>query len=153
VVRVVQIGRDHPLYAGEVELRERVLLKPIGIDIAWMEKSFPGAEERADHFVAVADHPAGERVIGCVLLVPEGDGVGKLMQMAVDPQRQREGVGKRLVTALERRAFGDRGLTKLYCHARADAADFYGGLGWEIVGEGFEEAGVPHYRMEFEVRE
>ncbi|MGP1345475.1 MAG: GNAT family N-acetyltransferase [Phycisphaerales bacterium] len=149
MVRIERITRSSPLYAQEVELRERILLEPIGLDMAGLERMFPGFEERFEHFVAVFDHPTGSRVIGCVVLLahyPE-EGVGKLMQMAVDPQRQREGIGRRLVTALEVRGFGELGLHTVYCHAREDAARFYARLGWFVEGEAFEEAGIPHFKM------
>lgn len=152
--RIERIDTSHPLYEQEVELRERVLLEPIGIDLARLESLFPGFEDRFEHFVAVVDHPKGERVVGVVCLLPEKEsGRGKLMQMAVDPQRQREGIGRKLVVSLERRAFGELGLTELYCHARFDAVSFYEGLGWEVVGEHFEEAGIEHRVMTFRVDE
>lgn len=150
MIRIERIDRSHPLYEQEVELRERVLLTPIGIGMETLESLFPGFEDRFEHFVAVVDHPKGERVVGCVCLLAEKDaGRGKLMQMAVDPQRQREGIGRKLVVALERRAFGELGLTELYCHARFDAVAFYEGLGWEVVGDPFQEAGIEHRVMTF----
>lgn len=151
VIRYLRIGRDHPLYRQALDLRERVLLQPIGLDLKGFRAEFPGVEERFEHFVAVVDHPKGPRVIGCVCLLPDYPeaGVGKLMQMAVDPQRQREGVGRRLVVELERRAFGELSLRELFCHAREEAAPFYAGIGWQIVGDRFQEAGIPHFRMEF----
>lgn len=132
-------------------MRERVLLAPIGMDIEGFKAHFPGAEERFEHFVSVIDHPSGRKVIGCVCLLPHepAHGVGKLMQMAVDPQRQREGVGRELVAELERRAFGELGLEELFCHARLDAVSFYQRMGWAIDGQQFEEAGIPHFKMVF----
>jgi len=145
------IGRHHPLYPQEVELRERVLLAPIGLGLDGFRALFPGVEERLEHFVSVIDHPNGRKVIGCVCLLPDEPkaGVGKLMQMAVDPQRQREGVGRELVAELERRAFGELGLAELFCHARLDAVSFYERMGWTTEGDQFQEAGIPHYRMVF----
>jgi len=152
VVRIERITQSSPLYEQEVDLRTRILLEPIGLDMAGLEELFPGYERRFEHFVAVFDHPSGPRVIGCVVLLPHypEEGVGKLMQMAVDPQRQREGIGRKLVTALEVRAFGELGLETLYCHAREDAARFYAQLGWTVEGEPFNEAGIPHFKMVFQ---
>jgi N-acetylglutamate synthase-like GNAT family acetyltransferase len=152
VVRVIRINRSHPLYAQEVELRQRVLLDPIGYSMERFAQEFPGFEERFEHFVAVISHPSGDRVIGCVVLLPHypDPGIGKLMQMAVDPQRQREGIGKTLVAALERRAFGELGLVELYCHARKDAIAFYQTVGWNCIGDRFQEAGVEHSKMVFQ---
>jgi len=151
LVRIARIDRNHRLYPQEVDLRQRVLLDPINYSLAQFEKDFPGFEERFEHFVAVIAHPTGDRVIGCVVLLPDypEKGHGKLMQMAVDPQRQREGIGKKLVAELERRAFGELGLSLLYCHARADAVPFYDGMGWEVVGDTFMEAGIEHSKMVF----
>lgn len=149
--RVQFIGRSHPLYPQEVELRQRVLLDPIGYSMDRFCAEYPGLEDRFEHFVAVIDHPSGRRVVGCVCLLPDDPeaGVGKLMQMAVDPQRQREGIGRELLAELERRAFGELGLRELYCHARLDAAPFYERNAWVRDGEVFDEAGIPHVRMVF----
>ena len=148
---ILRIDRGHSLYPQEVELRERELLDPIGLDMAGLEKLFPGFEDRFEHFVAVIRHPKGERVVGVVCLLPDfpEKGVGKLMQMVVDQQRRREGIGRALLVEFERRAVGELGLEELFCHARDDARGFYERLGWHAEGEPFDEAGVPHYRMVF----
>jgi GNAT superfamily N-acetyltransferase len=156
VIQIRRITPADPLYAQEVALRESVLLRPIGLDLASFKAMFPGFEERFEHFVAVFDHPAGPRVVGCAVLLPDArtaavnaDGVGKLMQMAVDLQRQGEGIGTKLVVAIERRVFGELGYRELFCHARDTAYGFYLSLGWEFDSETFLEAAVPHRRMTF----
>lgn len=150
MTRVMLIGPNHPLYPQEVDLRERVLLQPIGYSMAKFIADYP-VEDRFDHFVAVIEHPKGKRVVGCVCLLPDypKPGIGKLMQMAVDPQRQREGIGRELCAHLERRAFGELGLQELFCHAREDAMEFYSRMGWTVEGDRFTEAGIPHFRMHF----
>lgn len=153
MIPIRRIGRDDPLYPLAVGLRERVLLAPIGYDLARMEAEYPGYEDRFEHFVAVVDdHPRGPRVVGVVCLLPDEPAAGssKLMQMAVDAQRRREGIGRRLVAEVERRAFGVLGMQRLYCHSREDAAAFYASCGWSAEGDRFEEAGVPHVRMAVE---
>ena len=148
--RVLRITRDHPLYKQELDLRERVLLAPIGYTMERFLTEF-GVEDRFEHFVAVIDHPKGERVVGCVCLLPgyPSEGIGKLMQMAVDPQRQGEGIGQGLVASLEKRAFGELKLRELFCHSRDTAEGFYSRMGWTVSGERFMEAGVAHYKMVF----
>ena len=151
MIDYVRIDNAHPLYEQSVDLRTRVLLEPIGYDKEMLAAEIPGSEEKLESFLAVAEHPTGPRVIGVVCLLadyPE-KGIGKLMQMAVDPQRQREGIGKRLVIELEKRAFGGLGLTSLFCHSRHDAVNFYNSIGWAVEGEMFMEAGVEHYKMTF----
>jgi predicted GNAT family N-acyltransferase len=149
VIRIRRITTSDPLYPQERALREEVLLGPIGFDMARFEAEFPGLEDRFEHFVAVFDHPSGPRVVGCAALLrdPDQPEVARLMQMAVDLQRQGEGIGRRLVVAAERRAFGELGITRLYCHAQLPAVDFYRRLGWTEDGEVFTEAGIPHRKM------
>lgn len=151
MIEIRRISADDPLYPQQCALRELVLLGPIGLDMAKFKAMFPGVEEKFEHFVAVFDHPTGPRVIGTASLLSNhpSDGVGKLMQMVVDPQRQGEGLGTRLVVAVERRAFGELGLKELYCHARDTAYGFYSSLGWEFDSDTFDEAGIPHRKMVF----
>jgi len=151
MIQIRRITMGDPLYAQECALREAVLLKPIGHDLAWFRREFAGVEEKFEHFVAVFDHPLGPRVVGCAALLPDhpAKGTGKLMQMAIDAQRQGEGIGTRLVVALERRAFGELGMTELFCHARDTAYGFYLNLGWEFDSPTFKEGGVDHRKMVF----
>ncbi len=149
MVRIELIATNSEHYPPSCELRERVLLEPIGLTFAQFVEGWPQVDAAAEHFVAVADHPTGAKVLGTALLIPgyEEPTSGKLMQMAVEPQRQGEGIGRRLVTALEARAFGELGLREVFCHARNDAMPFYERLGWAVVGGEFEEVGVAHHRM------
>lgn len=154
MIQVRRIMVTDALHAQECALREDVLLNPIGLDCPKFRAMFSegGArEENFDHFVAVFDHPGGPRVVGTALLLPNypKPGVGKLMQMAVNKQRQGEGIGTRLVVAIEQRAFGNLGLTEIFCHARDTAYGFYQSLGWTFDSGVFDEAGVPHRRMVF----
>lgn len=150
MLRVRRIPNTDPLYAQAVDLRERVLLQPLGYTMERFLREYPGFETRLEHFVAIIKHPAGDRVIGNVCLRPEeSGGTGRLTQMCVDPQRQGEGVGQMLLTALEQRAFGELGLGGLFCHAQDKAIGFYERLGWSVEGPGFTEAGIPHHKMVF----
>lgn len=147
--RILRIDTAHPLYGQEVDLRERVLLKPLGLDIEKLRNMYPEQEEESKHIVVVIDHPTGELVIGCIHLRPNcpEKGIGKLSQMAVDPQRQNEGVGRILVAEVEKMAVGELGLHEIYCHAQAPAVGFYKKMGWSIEGEMFSEADIEHYKM------
>ena len=153
MIKVQRITPDSPLYPSSVALREAVLLNSIGYDHARFTAEYPGVDDRAEHFVAVMDHPTGPRVVGCLLLLTDenasegGQTQAKVMQMAVDPQRQNEGLGRRLVVAAEARAFGELQLARLYCHAQDRAVGFYEKLGWQVEGEPFTEAGIGHKKM------
>lgn len=150
LIRIKRITMTDPLYAQEVDLRTRVLLAPIGYSIQDFYAMSPGREERCEHFVAVFDHPQGARVVGTACLVPPAgdEPLGKVMQVCVDPQRQNEGIGQRLMIAIEARAFGELGFPGLYCHAQLVALPFYEKLGWLVASDQFLEAGIKHKRME-----
>ncbi len=149
MITIERIELDSPLYESERLLRDEVLLKPLGLSVAKFEALFPGIERRYEHFAAVLDHPGGLRVVGCCGLLPDDPkvGEGRLLQMAVDPQRQGEGLGRRLVVAIESRAFGELDFVRLVCHARTEVATFYDTLGWAPEGDIFEEVGIPHRSM------
>lgn len=158
MIRIRRIQMSDPLYAQELDLRTRVLLTPIGLTMDDYLVMSGGREARCEHFVAVFDHPQGDRVLGTATLLADhpntGEdpaserGPGKVSQVCVDPQRQNEGIGQKLMIAIEARAFGELGLPGLYCHAQLVAVPFYEKLGWSVRGEVFVEAGIKHKRME-----
>ncbi len=151
MVRVKHITMNDPLYTQEVGLRTSVLLKPIGLTIEDYYNMAPGREEQCEHFVATIDHPAGEKVVGTATLFidrsDENHITGKVQQVCVDKQLQGEGIGQKLMIAIEARGFGELGLSSLYCHAQLAAMPFYDKLGWEIKGDEFQEAGLAHRYM------
>jgi predicted N-acetyltransferase YhbS len=126
-------------YQAELELRWRVLRAPLGHPREATRFPF---EEQSLHLVAVD----GGAVVGCVLFHPEGDGTGRLFQMAVEPTRQGKGVGQRLVRALEAEV-ARRGYGTVTLHAREGAVVFYSRLGYEVYGAPFTEVGIPHRHM------
>jgi len=146
MVEIRRITPDDPLYEQERALRESVLMGPLGLTLDDLERSLPGIESRAVHYVCVIDHPTGPRVVGCAMLVP-GDEEGQVLQVAIDRQRQGEGIGRRLMATIESHAFGGLGLTALACEAEDGAIGFYRVLGWMPEGEPFDRLGITHQRM------
>jgi ribosomal protein S18 acetylase RimI-like enzyme len=137
--RLMFIGNDSPDYASELDLRWRVLRKPLGHGREAVAFPF---EAESLHLVALD----GQRVVGCVLFHPEGPGTGRLFQMAVEPDRQGSGLGTRLVRALEAEV-ARRGFHEVTLHARDSAVGFYARLGYQAFGEPYVEVGIPHQSM------
>jgi len=131
-------------YALEKDLRNRVLRLPLGRVLS--EDDVRG-EDRQVHLIAVDDQ---DRVIGCVLLVPAGDGTARVRQMAVDETHQHQGIGRELMHRMEGIA-GGMGIRKLTLRARLTAEDFYAKLGYRGVAGAFSEVGIPHRLMEKEL--
>ncbi|RKH00453.1 GNAT family N-acetyltransferase [Corallococcus carmarthensis] len=137
------IAPRHPLYAGELELRFRVLREPLGH--AREDVKFP-FEDDSLHLVA---HANGD-VLGCVLFHPEDAHGGRLFQMAVSPSLQKKGLGAKLVRALEEE-LRTRGFRHVHLHARTPVVPFYERLGYTLYGEPYEEVGIPHRNMQRDI--
>jgi len=126
-------------YDASVVLRSRVLRAPLGLH--------PGPEERAAE--ATLRHLGafeGERLVACLMLEDRGEGRVKMRQVAVDFDRQRTGLGTRLVAHAESVASA-LGFTEMVLNARTPAVPFYERLGYEAHGEPFVEVTVPHRAM------
>jgi predicted GNAT family N-acyltransferase len=134
---IVRIEMDDPRYQKERELRNKILLRPIGVpDYGWEMNDM-----NSWHFVAVE----GAKVIGCVILYPlnEEKSKAQLMQMAVDHSWQGKGIGKLLVKVLLNFAT-IQGIKEIEIHSRAEVTTFYEQLGFQIYGDEFEEVGIKH---------
>jgi ribosomal protein S18 acetylase RimI-like enzyme len=127
------------LYEGECDLRFHALREPLGMGRDTVRFEF---EDESLHLVA----HRGDRVLGCVLFFADGQGGGRLFQMAVDPSLQGQGMGRILVEHLEDRLRAD-GIKRVILHARDHAIGFYERLGYVCFGEPYEEVGIPHRHM------
>jgi predicted GNAT family N-acyltransferase len=85
-------------------------------------------------------------LVGTLNYVVLPGGVFKMRQVAVDPRSQGRGVGRLLVEASEV-SLGGKGGLEIVLNARDTAVPFYQALGYETVGEPFEEVGIPHRKM------
>ena len=134
----IQIEMTNPLYQQERELRNLILLRPIGVpDYGWEMR-----DEDSLHFVCVEE----SKVVACLIVYLESSNRGQLMQMAVDKSYQGKGIGRSLVTfALQKCA--EQALKEIFCHARETVTGFYDSLGFEAYDEPFLEAGIKHQNM------
>lgn len=58
------------------------------------------------------------------------------------------GVGKKLVQQMEKHVKSKFGTDVVYLHARHYAVGFYEKLGYEKIGDEFEEVGMKHFKMQ-----
>jgi predicted GNAT family N-acyltransferase len=140
MISIQLIDTKSPLYQMERELRNKILLRPIGIpDHAWEMH-----DEKSWHFVAIDN----DITIGCVVLVPLNSEQTKaqLMQMAVETNLQGKGIGQLLVNELLSFC-KSKGIEKVVCHSRENAVPFYLNLGFEIYDAPFVEVGIKHSHM------
>lgn len=127
------------LYLAAVQLRREVLRWPLGLDFT--EEDLAGEAE--DACLVALDGSSLAATLSLVRHLPEM----KMRQVAVRPERQGQGIGKALVAYSEEFARAE-GATKMVLHARETAVPFYRSMDYLVVGDLFEEVGIPHFRME-----
>ena len=140
--QVVEIAHGSPEYERECVLRNELLRAPLGLSLYDEDL----AVEAAYHHFGILCSKSSE-CLACLIAIPEEDGLFKLKQMAVREDRQKEGLGARLLSEVEAR-LASRGARQIYLHARETAIGFYAKSGYQVVGERFEEVTIPHFRME-----
>ena len=137
---VLPIDFGTPAFDEALHLRHLILRAPL-------ERTFYAKDIREEwDSVHLGCYNTAAELIGVLTLLPLNKQRLKMRQVAVSEAVQRQGVGQFLVAASERWA-GDNGYAEIVLHAREVAAPFYDKLGYERVGERFEEVGIPHYRM------
>jgi len=70
----------------------------------------------------------------------------KIERVAVLADYRGEGVGRHVMGVVESRAT-EEGATKALLHSQERVRPFYERLGYEAVGDQFDEAGIPHRKM------
>src|SRR5262245_55678451 len=120
-------------------IRRRVFIDEQHIDEA-IERDVDDLS--AIHVLAMLDAQA----VGCGRMGESAAGA-KIGRMAVLPEFRGRGIG-RLVLDYLVGAARRRGARLAYLHAQVPVEGFYQKYGFTPVGDVFEEAGIPHRRME-----
>jgi predicted GNAT family N-acyltransferase len=72
---------------------------------------------------------------------------GKIGRVAVLAAHRRKGVATQLMARLHELARA-QGLSQVWCNAQISARPFYERLGYRSSGDVFDEAGIPHIKMD-----
>ncbi len=139
--RLIQHGTD--AYDASLKLRHQILRVPLGMDLYDGSYDDLSQESRYYHFGAFDED--GE-LISSVIGIPTATHEIRIKQMVVAEDHQNKGVGRRLFMAFEAYLL-NLGFQLFILHARLSTHGFYLNLGYEIIGEEFEEVGLPHYKM------
>jgi len=138
---IIQHGSD--AYKASLNLRHQILREPLGMDLFDGSYDDLSEESRYFHFGALDDN---DQLISSVIGIPTATHEIRIKQMVVAEGHQNQGVGKRLFMAFEAYLL-NLGFQVFMLHARETAHGFYLNMGYSILGEEFEEVGIPHYKM------
>lgn len=142
---LTQIDHNSDLYQACVALRYEVLRKPLGLSFTDEEL----AAESEDILIACVDDDV---VLACCALTKIDEEVLRLRQMAVNTKSQGKGIGESIMSFAKKLAL-DKGYTKITMHARDTALGFYEKMGYRVVGDVFDEVGLPHHIMEKDIKD
>lgn len=139
--KLVDIDYGSSRYDELVELRYKILLKPLGLK--FLDTYRP---QEAGYLHVGCIEGLDDRLIGGLMLIPVDNEVIRMMQVAVDTKYQGEGVGRQLVEYAEKRA-KEAGYSVLVMHAMLSVVDFYEKNGFVQDGDIFEENGITFAKM------
>jgi putative N-acetyltransferase (TIGR04045 family) len=121
-------------------LRHAVFCDEQGVPVA---DELDGRDDEATHLVAIAER----RLVGACRLLLEPDGTARFGRLAVAPARRGEGIAAALLAAAESEARA-QGARRMELAAQTQAQEMYERRGFEVLGEPFSDAGLPHVAME-----
>lgn len=125
-------------YLESIALRDLMLRKPLGRSIKDddLEKE---KQSKFHHFGAFLDN----KLVGTIYSVEQIPKVVQLKQFAVDPNLQKSGIGRKLMSFTEEK-LKEYGVKEILIFARQVALPFYEKIGYPIVCDPFIEVGIPH---------
>ncbi len=127
-------------YIQSVELRDKILRKPLGMVFT---QEFL-AVDAYEFILGLFDN---EKITATLNLKTVSKTQLKMRQVAVDDTIQGQGLGSKLVRFSEGYAL-KKGFIEIVLHARDTAVNFYLNLNYEITDPNvFYEVGIPHLKM------
>jgi predicted GNAT family N-acyltransferase len=127
-------------YARCIQIRTRVFV--IGQQVPW-DREVDSYENDSQHYLAARNGDA----FGTVRWRRYGEAVAKVERLAVLEESRGLGIGSRLMehTMSEIAKLTDIQWIKL--GSQDHAIPFYASLGFQVDGDGFDDAGIPHHNM------
>lgn len=101
-----------------------------------------GSEPGAQVFLAIVE----DACVGAAQLTPVEPGLVQIEHVAVLLSHRRRRIGEGIIQAMIGNA-SSQNLEQIQLSARADAEGFYQKLGFERIGEAYEDFGSPHILM------
>lgn len=141
-IRIKIIPFDSKDYFRSLELREKILRKPLGLKLSEEDLLL---ENKDIHFGCFTSN---DRIVGTVVLSLKDNGIVRMRQVSVDEEFQRQGIGREMVRFVENYC-KEEGFTGIILSSRKMAVGFYTRLGYKIDSDEYTDGRtkVPHYLM------
>lgn len=134
-----RIGFGSKEYEEELKLRDRILRRPIGLDLFAEDLTKENSDIHIGAFI--------DKLIGVLILTKTDEESIRMRQVAVDESLRGCGVGRKMVEFCELEAKAE-GYKRIHLHARKTVVEFYLKLGYKVIGKEFTEVGIPHLEMD-----
>ncbi|MFN3576276.1 MAG: GNAT family N-acetyltransferase, partial [Tabrizicola sp.] len=132
----IEVTRDIPTCQA---LRRVVFIEEQGVS---EEDELDGLDGRAIHLLAWD----GECPVGTARLLVKGS-AGKIGRVCVLPEARGLGLGAALIRSALQELGRMPGVTEACLDAQSHATGFYEKLGFQVEGDEFLDAGIPHRHM------
>ena len=138
-VQLKVFGFNSDEYTNELELRDKVLRKPLGMNL--YDENLE-ADKNDVHIGAFLNN----RIVGVLILTILNSNELKMRQVAVDEYFRARKIGTEMVRFAEDYS-KEKGYSTMLLNARKTAVAFYEKLGYTKVSGEFLEINIPHYKM------
>lgn len=138
-MEIIKVKYSDNRYKDVLAIRQLILRDPLGM-------VYSADELERDKIMSYFAYIDGGEVLGTVGLEKLSPQKVQLRQMAVHDKLQGQGVGRKLVQALEIYSKAN-GFKEVHLDARYPARGFYAKLGYEEYGEIYDKIGLKHIDM------
>lgn len=137
-IRQIEFGTDE--YKKELDLRDKILRKPLGLNIFDDDLE----NEKNDYHIGAF---LNNVLVGILVLTELNDTEIRMRQVAVEEALRGNSIGSKLVIYAEE--FAKRlGYKTMMLNSRKTSIKFYEKLGYEKASEEFVSVTILHYKME-----
>ena len=139
-MKLIRIDKEEQLQEA-FNIRKEVFVKEQGVPIEDEFDQYDSLQGNCIHILAyIENKPVGTARIRVV------DGLGKLERICILPFYRKHGLGKEIVSYLEKVAI-EMGINEFKLHGQTQVQHFYEKLGYVKSSEVFIEDGIPHILM------
>lgn len=133
-------GQHNPVYEDALKIRQQVFIDEQGVD---PQIEIDQWEDQAIHYAVYVNNVA----VATARLIKEENQTYHMTRVASLKKYRGLGYGKELMDYIERQIKATGG-QRIWLSAQLTAVSFYEKLGYQKIGETYEEAGMAHQRME-----